>query len=86
MIPNGHRIGIKRRKGLTISTMKTLEPLLKSHTVTLKTKLNLFKAYVQSTFLYNSELWTTPKTIENRIDSFQRQLLHQVMDVRWPKN
>ena len=76
---------INRRKDLTIITMKILEPLLKSHTVTIKTKLNLFKVYVQSIFLYNSELWTTTKTIADKIDSFQRKLLRQVMGVRWPK-
>ena len=68
---------IDRRKGLTISTMKTLEPLLKSHTVAIKTKLNLF--------LYKTELWNTTKTISDKIHSFQRKLLGQVMGVRWPK-
>ena len=73
------------RKGLTISTMNTLEPLLKSHTVTIKTKLNLFKAYVQNIFLYSSELQTTTKTIGDKIDSFQQKLLGQFMGVRWLK-
>ena len=53
---------INRRKDLTINTMKTLEPLTKLH--------NLFKDYVQGVLLYNSELWTTTKTIADRIDSF----------------
>ena len=73
---------INCRKVLTISTMKTLEPQLKSHTVTIKTKLDLFKAYVQSIFLYNRELWTTTKTIADRYDSFQQKLLRQVMGVK----
>lgn len=68
---------INGRKGLTISIMKTLEPLLKSHTVTIKTKLNLFKTYVQIIFLYSSELWTTTKTSVDRIDSFQGTLLRK---------
>ena len=76
---------INRRKGLTISTIKTLEPLLKSHTVTIKTKLNLLKAYVQIIFLCNGELCTTTKSIADRIDSFQQKLFRQVMGVRWPK-
>ena len=76
---------INRRKGLTISTMKTLELLLRSHTVTIKTKLNLFKADVQSIFLYNSELWTITKTIADKIDSFQWKLLRQLMGVRYLK-
>ena len=65
--------------------MNTIESLLKSHTVTIKTILNLFKAYVQIIFLYKSDLWTTTKTIEDRTDSFQRILLCRVMGVRWPK-
>ena len=65
--------------------MNTLEPLLKSHTVTIKTRLKPFKAYIQITFLCNSDLWTITKTIEDRIDSFQRKLLRQVMGVAWPK-
>ena len=68
---------INGRKGLTISIMKTPEPLLKSHTVTIKTKLNLFKTYVQIIFLYSSELWTTTKTSVDRIDSFQGTLLRK---------
>ena len=74
-----------RRKGPTISTMKTLEPLLKLRTVTIKTKLNLFKAYVQGHFLVQHGIWTTNKTIADIIDSFQWKLLRQVRGVRWPK-
>ena len=63
---------INRRKGHTVSTMKALQPLLKSHTVTTKTKLI-------------SRVFSTTKTIEDRIDSFQWKLLRQVMGVRWPE-
>ena len=37
---------INRRKSHTVITMKTQEPLLKSHTVTIKTKLDFFEAYI----------------------------------------
>lgn len=47
---------VDRRKGLTISPMKTLESLIKSHTVTIKTKLDLFEAHVQSIFLYKQRI------------------------------
>ena len=63
----------------------TRAPLLKSHTVTIKTELNLFKAYVQIIFLYNGELWATANSIVDRTDLFQQKLLCQVMGVRWPK-
>ena len=53
--------------------------------VTIKTKLNLFIAYVQGLFLYKSKLWATTTTTEGRIDFFQRKLLYHVMGVKWPK-
>ena len=45
----------------------------------------MFKAYVESIFLYNSELWTLTKTLEDKIDSFQRRLLRKVIRVNWPR-
>ena len=74
-----------RRKDPTISTMKTLEPLLKLRTVTIKTKLNLFKAYVQGHFPVQHGIWTSNKTIADIIDSYHWKLLRQVTGVRWPK-
>ena len=36
-------------------------------------------------FLYNSELWTLTKTLEKRIDSFQRRLLRNILNYHYPK-
>ena len=76
---------INRRKGIAIGALRTLEPIMKSHTTSIHTKLKVFNAYVQSIFLYNSELWTVTKSTISRIDSFQRRLMRQVVGVRWPK-
>ena len=65
--------------------MKTLENILNSKYVSEVIRLRIFKAYVESIFLYNSELWTITKTLEDKIDSFQRRLLHKVIRVYWPR-
>ena len=64
---------INFRKGLAISTEDTRAATKVAHSN------HQNKAYDQSIFLCNSELWTATKTIE---DSFQRKLLRQVMGVR----
>lgn len=61
---------IKRRKGLAHDSFKTLR---------------VFKAYVESIFLYNAEIWTLTKTLEDSIDSFQRRLIRKVIRVKWPR-
>ena len=76
---------IKRRKGLVCDTYNTLETILGSNQVSETVRLRIFKAYIESIFLYNSELWTLAKTLENTIDSFQRRILRKVIHVKWPR-
>ena len=76
---------IQRRKGLAISSMRTLYLLFKSRNISQTTKIRIFEAYVSSIFLYNSELWVSTKTIANKIDSFQRRQLRKVLNIKWPK-
>ena len=76
---------IERRKGLTIDSMRKMDHIYKSRTVSIQLKLRTFNAYSASVFLYNSELWTVTATIEKQIDAFQRRLLPQAINIRWPK-
>ena len=46
---------IKRRHGLAVSAYNKLEKAFKSRTLTQKTKIRMFNAYIGSIFLYNSE-------------------------------
>ena len=48
-------------------------------------KIRTFNTFASSVFLYNSELWGVTATLENKINSFQRRLLRQAINVRWPK-
>ena len=75
---------IKRRKITAHDSFKTLETILNSKRISEKNRLRIFKQYIESIFLYNSEIWILAKSLENIIDSFQRRLLREVIHVKWP--
>ena len=77
---------IKRRKGLAIDAVRNQKNVFRSKKLTAKTKAKLFLSFIDSIFLYNSEIWTLTKTQESKIDSFQRRLLRtHVLNVHYPK-
>ena len=73
------------RKGLTIASLTTYTSIFKSKNISLQLKIRTFNAFCASICLYNSELWSLTSTQEHQIDSFQRRLLRQVINIRWPK-
>jgi hypothetical protein len=76
---------IKRRKSLTIDAINKLDKFWKNDRTSIKLKLKIFNVFVESIFLYNSELWSMNKTLEGSIDSFHRRLLRRALNIRWPK-
>ena len=76
---------IERRKVLTISAMKDLKPIFKSHRVSKGMKIRAFQAYASPIFLYNSELWTMKATDVKGVDSFHRRQLRYALNIFWPK-
>ena len=56
----------------------------KSGRIGLKTKLCLFESNVVSTLLYGSESWKMTKTIERKLEVFQRRCLRRILTVFWP--
>ena len=76
---------IKRRRGMFIDTFRTLESIITSKKVSEGVKIRIFKTYLESVFLYNSELWTLTKTLEKNIDGFQRKQLRRTIGIFWPK-
>lgn len=75
---------INRRKVLAISAERQLHKILQNRNVSLKTKIRIYTTFVQSIFLYNSELWTLTGKLEKDIDIFQRKGLRSIMNIRWP--
>ena len=65
---------INRRKSLLLDAFKTMENiLLRSKKISEKIRIRVFKTYLESVFLYNSELCTLTSTLDKQIDSFQRK-------------
>ena len=75
---------IKRRKILALNTMTELKNIWESRLPTTQ-KLRIFNACVAPVFLSNAELWTTTTTINGQINAFQRRLLRQVLNIKYPK-
>ena len=76
---------INRRKVLVIDTFKTYENALKSRKISEKVKIRIFETYLESVFMYNSEIWAVTKTLEDKIDSFQRKQLRRTLGIIWPR-
>ena len=76
---------IQRRKGLYIDAFRTMENIMKSKKISEGVKIRTFKTYLESIFLYNSELWTLTKSIEDKIDSFHRRQLRKTIGIYWPR-
>ena len=60
---------INRRKILAIDAFKTLNQIFDSRKISNTVKIRTFNAYVASVFLYNSELWTLTKKLENTVNT-----------------
>ena len=57
-----------------------------SKDISLQIRLRIFQALIAPVFLYNSEIWTFTKKEILKIDTFQRNLLRQVIRNRKIKN
>src|SRR3989442_7002379 len=58
--------------------------ILESKKLSLKVRMRLFNVYISSIFLYNSELWSLTKKLNNAIDIFQRVLIKKILKIHYP--
>ena len=75
----------KKRKILTIDSLKKHNNVFTSRYVGHKMKLRTFNMYVGSVFLHNTETWAVNKTILDKIDSFHRRMLRNAINYKWPR-
>ena len=75
---------ISRRKCLAILAFNKLKIAFNSK-LTIKNKIRIFNAYIESIFLYNAELWTLTKKLAEDINIFQRSVLRKILKIAWPK-
>lgn len=76
---------INIRKGILSTNYNTLEKCFTSKYPSEETKLRLFTTHIESVFLYNSEIWTLTKSLEQQIDSYHRRQLRKVIGIHWPE-
>ena len=74
---------IKRRTSLANNAYCNLKTILLSKRISTHIKLRVFKALIESIFLYNSETWGLTTSQENPIDVFQRKLLRNILGIRY---
>ena len=77
---------INRRKQLARNQMRSLNKIWfnKYKKVSLKTRVKLFNTLVKSVLLYNCSTWGLRKTDEESLNSFHRQLLRRICNIKWP--
>src|SRR3989442_7212307 len=80
----GTKEDITRRKQLAMMSYNKYKNILESNKISLKFRIGLFNVYIASIFLYNSELWTLTKKLNNAIDIFQRALLKKMLKIHYP--
>ena len=74
---------INRRKGLAICTYNKISNILQHKKLSINLKIRAFRTYIESIFLYNSEIWTLTKSLSNKVDVFQRKLLRRMLNIKW---
>ena len=72
---------IKRRKALAIAPHNKLKNNLENKSTSMKTKIRILKFYIESVFIYNSELWTLTKLPVNESDIFQRGVIKKIYNI-----
>ena len=82
----GNKEDITRRKQLACAAFNKNKKSLCSKDISLQIRLRIFQALIAPVFLYNSEIWTFTKKEILKIDTFQRNLLRQVIRNRKIKN
>ena len=76
----------QNRKILTNVAYNSVKTIFQNKNTTASAKLIIFNSLLESIFMYNSELWAVNKSIENKIDTFQRQLLRKIFNIRYGEN
>ena len=77
---------IKIRLGLATSAMTRLNNIWKSNSISLPTKLKLYKSLVVSILLYGCESWTLTADTERRIEAFENKIYRRLLHISYRKH
>ena len=76
---------IKRRRRLAKICYDKIRPALEDKKLDNEIKVSIFNTMISSVFLYNSEIWTKTKDMEEAIDTYQRINLRKILNIRYPR-
>ena len=62
---------------MAIATYNKMKNIIENRKTSIPTKKRIFKCYIESILLYNSELWTMTKKLNDEIDVFQRNQIRE---------
>ena len=76
---------IKVRKGQAWAALNKMDTIWKS-TLKRETKMDLFKATVESVLLYGCETWTLNKKLNKSLDGCYTRMLRKVQNISWKQH
>ena len=74
---------VRRRLALGRASMDNLKCVWREKSITVETKVRLVRALVFSVVLYGSESWTTKKSDDKKINSFELWCWRRLLRVPW---
>ena len=76
---------IAARKSKVWQPVQKMRHFFKSKRLSTNHKIKIYKSYIETTLLYNSETWSLTKTLEDSLNSFHRRLLRIALNIKYPK-
>ena len=61
-----------------------LKPIWRTTSLSIHTKIKIYKSNVLSVLLYGSECWKTTAAIERKLEVFQNKCLRRILKIFWP--
>ena len=74
---------IKIRLATANSTLVNLSTIWKSRSISIRTKIHLYKSMIHSIILYGCETWTLNKTLEKRINAFESKSYKRILGISY---
>ena len=80
----GDREDIARRKQLSTASLKKYDAIWLRKKLKVERRMKLYNSLVRSILLYNCSTWGMSISDEDRIDSFHRQQLRHILNIKHP--
>ena len=81
----GDEEDMERRKTLAAAAMNRMNKIwIRGDKISLRRRINLYRALVKSILLYNCGTWGVTKSEEQKMDAFHRKQLRRILGIKYP--